>query len=245
MNQPQVHDTEFEAGEAEALVQRIRHYLHSAQEQEVGGQQSQAQRNRQQAADLTKALAKRLEPRFEQNARAAFGSTSNDLFEEAIVEMLRRLHADILDLTSRKAIYERKFNLVVKLMMINAIRKVRADYPETKPKDKNSQDTFRLVSLERSNAPEGQPTLAERIEDTRSKSTFEAVLGDDLVRDLLSCLPNERWGEVMKEWLNGATFVEIAAQLHIDERTARNYHARALSFLKALLLSPRGRERFL
>ena len=114
--------------DAETAVKAFREHLREEQRLKGQGDDRGAREVRREADKLYEAIAKMLTGRFRRYAKGAFGDGLPHLVVEAQDEMNTLLCSDLMGLEPKNELYERKFNLCVKRLMGDAIKRTRVQY---------------------------------------------------------------------------------------------------------------------
>lgn len=228
-------DPVFVPGEAEEMVRELRGHLRADQELRARNEIEAAARARARATSIAGALARRLERRFEHHARAAFDDAPQ-LVEDAVGEMFAELCRRLRDTSGVNDLMERRFNLIVKALIIDAIRKVRVHNGFTKT---GAPDTagFTVVSLEAAAEAAGGERVALPLEvaDPAGEDGFEQVverlLGGTAVGWLQQLPPRQRH-VVEDRLLDGRAWAEVAARAGVSTKTVQADLEQALETLR-------------
>jgi DNA-directed RNA polymerase specialized sigma24 family protein len=234
-------DPVFGPGEAEEAVRELRSHLRAEQELRTRDEIEAAARARARATSMMGELARRLERRFERYARAAFDEAPQ-LVDEAVAEMFTELCRRLRDISGANDLMERRFNLVVKTLIVDAIRKVRAHNGLTRSGAPNTAG-FTLISLEAANERAERAASGERVarpleladptgEDAYARIA-ERALGQTAVGWLHQLAPRPR--RVVEDRLfDGRPWADVAARAGVSVRAAQSDLEQALATLRAM-----------
>jgi len=226
-------DRASEGVREEEVAAALRRQLRSASELRTAGRLEEANRAEGQAAALLEELTRRLAPRVEQAARAAFPSGSRDTIQDALQQMFALFCERLQNLSPTQQLWEARFNLCFKRMTIDAMRRVRYKNGLRADGSPRAPGGGALVSLD---APEetgddaGEPmSLAERIADPAAGADFANVLGTQVEAQLMAQLPRQQ-AQIFTDRMNGVSWEATAARARVSVSTAQNRynHARAL-----------------
>ncbi|MCC7368736.1 MAG: sigma-70 family RNA polymerase sigma factor [Chloroflexi bacterium] len=231
----------FGPGEAEEMVRELRGHLRTEQERRARGEAEAAVRARARATSIVGELARRLERRFERYARAAFDEAPQ-LIEDAVAEMFAELCRRVRDTSGTNALMERRFNLVVKTLIIDAIRKVRVHHGLTKAGAPNSAG-FTLLSLEAANERAAAAASGERVArplevaDPAGEDAYARIAEQALGRTAvgwLGQLPPRQRRVVEDRLFDGRAWADVAARVGVSAKTAQTDLEQALATLRAM-----------
>ncbi len=211
-------DTLFQPGEAEALVMRLREHLRDNADQQAG--------------EVLEILLMRLAPRFERYAQGNFGGRSRETREDATREMIFQVCRGLRDLSSRAGAkcFETHFNVAVERCLYDAIRKIW--------RDENARGREQpFSSLPSGNTDDREQDASEQFADEDALQAIEQIVDATALQQLIGELPSPRHVLVLGWRLRGATWDNIAVQLQISEKTARNDFDSIKPMLKRFLLS--------
>jgi DNA-directed RNA polymerase specialized sigma24 family protein len=232
-------DPVFVPGEAEEMVRELRGHLRADQELQTRKEVEAAARARALATSITGELARRLERRFEHHARAAFDDAP-ELIDDAVGEMFAELCRRLRDISGANDVMERRFNLTVKALMIDAIRKVRVHNGFTKT---GARDTagFAVVSLEAANERATDSAggdrvalpldVADPVGEDGYVQVAERLLGRVAV-GWLHKLPHRQRRVVEDRLLDGRPWAVVAARAGVSAKTAQSDLEQALDTLR-------------
>lgn len=234
-------DPAFADDEAEQYVREIRGQLRTAETLQEQGAHEGAARARARATSGVADLACRLERRFEHYARAAFGDRS-DLIDDTVAEMFAELCRRLRDTSGTNTLMEKRFNLVVKCLIIDAVRKVRRHNDMTKDGVPDTNG-YRVVSAEAAQERAAQTAAGERVAnplivaDPGAEDAFDRIVERTLgqmARDKLADLPPRQRRAVECRIFLGWEWAAVAAELGVSAKTAQTDLSQALSQLRAI-----------
>jgi RNA polymerase sigma factor (sigma-70 family) len=234
-------DPVFGPGEAEEMVRELRGHLRVEQELSAQGHTDLAMRAAARATSITGDLARRLERRFERYAYAAFDDDPQ-LVDEAVAEMFSELCRRLRDTSATNDLFERRFNLVVKNLIIDAIRKVRVHNGFTRAGDPATAG-FTVISLEAANeraetAASGEGVarpleVADPVGEDAYERIVERSLGQAAV-GWLHKLPARQRQVIEDRLFGGRSWTEVAARAGVSKKTAQADMLEALSTLRTI-----------
>jgi RNA polymerase sigma factor (sigma-70 family) len=232
-------DVVFAPGEAEEMVRELRGHLRTEQELRQQGRIEAAARARTRAASIIGDLARRLERRFERYARAYFDDAPQ-MVDDAVAEMFTELCRRLQDVSATNDLMERRFNYVVKLLIVDAIRKVRAHNGLTKDGEPDTKG-FQIVSLEAANDRADAAADGERLArpcdtaDPQGMDEFERVVERMLGKtalEWLQDLPPRQRRVVQARLFDGCGWADVASQIGVSSKTAQTDFDQALAELR-------------
>jgi RNA polymerase sigma factor (sigma-70 family) len=234
-------DAVFAPGEAEEMVRELRGHLRTEQQLRQQERIEAAARARTRATSIIGELARRLERRFERYAWAYFGDAPQ-LVDDAVAEMFTELCRRLQDVSATNDLMERRFNYVVKMLIVDAIRKVRAHNGLTKDGEPDTKG-FQIVSLEaadeRSDAAADGERLARpsEIADPQGMDEFERVvermLGKTALQWLQELPPRQR-RVVQARLFDGCDWDNVASRIGVTSKTAQTDFDKARAELRRM-----------
>jgi RNA polymerase sigma factor (sigma-70 family) len=239
-------DPNFAPQEAEEMVRELRAHLRMEQRLRENGEVEGAARQRLRALSTMGELARRLELRFQGYARAYFGDTPQ-LIEEAIAEMFAELCRRLFDTSPTNELMERRFNYVVKMLIIDAIRTVRGNNELTR--EHGDPDTvsgtgerYEIFSMEAANERAESAVEGERVArplfdlDPQAEEPYQRIvdrmLGKQALRWLTE-LPARQRAVVEYRILEGMQWPEVSERVGVTPRMAQIDLKEALNSLRA------------
>lgn len=211
---------------AEEAVRAFRGYLREEKRLKERGDVRGAREARREADKEYEAIAKMLTRRFRRYAKGAFGDDLPHLVVEAQGEMNALLCSDLMDLEPKNELYERRFNLCVKRLMRDAVRRVRVQYDMSANGEIAIRD-YVPESLQGSEErPDDEKTRQIQPPDDAVKEILEQTLGNEIVRRLLSHVPDESQRRIfLLKRVEGRTWPEVAREVGVSESTAKRHCA--------------------
>lgn len=211
--------------DAEAVVKAFRNELREEQRLRAQGDGRGAREVRREAEKLYEAIAKMLTNRFRSYAKGAFGDGLPHLVVEVQEEMNALLYSDLTDLEPKNELYERKFNLCVKRLEQDAVKRVRVQYDM--PADGEIAMWDYVPESIQSSEERSEDDEAQQIQpqDDAVKETLEQTLGNEIVRRVLSHVPDEKQRRIfVLKALEGLTWPEVAREVGVSESTAKRHY---------------------
>lgn len=236
-------ESTFAQGEAEELVRELRGHLRMEGELRRRGEAEGSARARMRATSIVGELASRLERRFERYAWAYFGGYAPQLVDEAVSEMFTELCRRLMDTSPANELMERRFNLVVKDLIVDAVRRVRRQNDLTPDKGEPDRAGYDLVSLEAANERAADAARGERlarplqIADPEAEEGYARIVERMLGRiglEWLRGLPARQRRVVQDRILDGLEWTEVADRVGVTARTAQTDLRQALDTLRAM-----------
>lgn len=215
----------IEPGDAEEAVRAFRRYLRKEKRLKEQGDVRGAREARREAGKEYEAIAKMLTWRFRRYAKGAFGDDLPHLVVEAQGEMTTLLCSDLMDLEPKNELYERRFNLCVKRLMRDAVKRVRVQY-DMPANDEIAIWDYVPESLQGSEErPDDEEIRQIQPPDDAVKEIMEQTLGNEIVRRLLSHVPNEKQLRIfILKGMEGRTWSEVAREVGVSESTAKRHY---------------------
>lgn len=211
--------------DAEAVVEAFREYLREEQRLKEQGDGWGAREIRREADKLYEAIAKVLTSRFRRYAKGAFGDSLPHLAVEAQGEMNALLCSDLMDLEPKNELYEKRFNLCVKRLMRDAIKRVRVQYDMPANGEIALWDYVPESIQSSEERSEDEETRQIQPQDDATKEILEQALGNDIVRRLLDHVPDERQRRIfVLKGIEGLTWSEVAREVGVSESTAKRHY---------------------
>lgn len=211
--------------DAEEAVKAFRGYLREEKRLKEQGDGRGAREARREAEKKYEAIAKTLTRRFRRYAKGAFGEDLPHLVVEAQDEMNALLCSDLMDLDPKNELYERRFNLCVKRLMRDAVRRVRVQY-DMPANGEIAMWDYVPESLQGSEErPDDEETRQIQPPDDAARAILEQTLGNDIVRRLLSHVPDEKQRRIfVLKGMEGLTWSEVAWEVGVSESTAKRHY---------------------
>lgn len=228
-----------EPGDAEDAVTDLRGHLREARRLEGIGERREAHRLREKAKRGIAAIAAMLEDRFVRKSWRAFGGTRRHLVDDAVGQMFLQLDEELMDLGPENGLYERKFNLAVMYLMIDALRCVakNSGMRPMKKQDSKEDETADDVEAVRSN--NRTPLTPEDLEADGVQRDLGWFIGEDLREKLLAKLPSEEHRKVFLLRMSGTKWKDVVRKTGIPDKTVRRYFKRSQEILRRELLKRR------
>jgi RNA polymerase sigma factor (sigma-70 family) len=227
----------IDPGDAEEAVKAFRGYLREEKRLKEQGDGRGAREARRQAEEKYEAIARMLAGRFRRYAKGAFQDGLPHLVVEAQGEMNVLLCSDLMDLEPKNELYERRFNLCVRRLMQDAVKRVRVqnDMPA------NGEIAMWDYVPESLQGSEGRPDDEEnrRVQpaDDTTREILEQILGNDIVRRLLSHVPNEKPRRIfVLKGIEGLTWSEVAREVGVSESTVKRHYKWVRETLQSVAL---------
>lgn len=223
--------------DAEEAVKAFRGYLREERRLLTEGEITAAKRARKKADEKYETVARMLTGRFRWHAKAAFGENLPHLVEEAQREMGALLCSDLMDLEPKNELYERKFNLCVKRLMIDAVRRVRVrqDMPAQGEIALWDYVPESLQSAEEEN-DDGEQAQPTEIPDDAAQAAFEQMLGDGMVQRILAYVSDESQRRIfVLRVLRGLTWAEVSREVGVSVSTAKRHYGWVAESLKRVI----------
>lgn len=211
--------------DAETAVKAFRKCLREEQRLKGQGDSRGAREVRREADKLYEAIAKVLTSRFRRYAKGAFGDGLPHLVVEAQGEMNSLLCSDLMDLEPKNELYERRFNLCVKRLMRDAIKRIRVQYDMPANGEIALWDYVPESIQSSEERSEDEETRQIQPQDDVTKEILEQTLGNDIVRRLLSHVPDERQRRIfVLKGMKGLTWSEVARAVGVSDSTAKRHY---------------------
>jgi len=215
----------IDPGDAEEAVKAFRGYLREEKRLKEQGDGRGAREARRQAEEKYEAIAKMLTWRFRRYAKGAFQDGLPHLVVEAQDEMNVLLCSDLMDLEPKNELYERRFNLCVRRLMQDAVKRVRVQHDMPAEGEIAMWDYVpeSLQGSEEKADDEGNRRIQPA--DDRIREILEQTLGNEVVRRLLSHVPDEKQRRILVlKSIEGLTWPEVAREVGVSERTAKRHY---------------------
>ena len=217
----------FKHGEAEALVNDLRHHLRESHRLDTEGQATAGQVALGRGYDVRDQLLNRLSKRFWNEAVAGLHGYSHEDHEDATVLMMENVAADLMNLnSSRTALaYEKWFNGIVDKRIRNALRTIRR---------REERQSGEILSLDDPiSDDEESETRGSVVGDWRSLAELEVIFDAEILSDFRNQLTHDQLQLVgIRLKFPDASVSQLARLIRVPERTARN----RLNNAKALLI---------
>lgn len=211
--------------DAEEAVKAFRGYLREENRLRERGDGRGAKEARRKAGRKYEAVARMLTRRFRGYAKGAFRDGLPHLVVEAQDEMNALLCSDLMDLEPKNELYERRFNLCVKRLMRDAVRRVRVQYDIPANGEIAIWDYVPDSLQSSSERPDDEGTRQIQPPDEATNEALEQTLGNNIVGRLLSHVPDEKQLRIfiLKD-MEGLTWPEVAREVGVSESTAKRHH---------------------
>lgn len=215
----------IDPGNAEEAVAAFREYLREEKRLKEQGDGYGSREARRKADKKYEAIAKMLTRRFRRYAKGAFGDGLPHLVVEAQDEMNALLCSDLMDLEPKNELYERRFNLCVKRLMRDAVKRVRVQYDMPANGEIAMWDYVPESFQGSEERPDDEDTQQIQPADDAAKAILEQTLGDDIVRRLLSHVPDEKQRRIfVLKGMEGLTWSKVAREVGVSESTAKRHY---------------------
>ena len=225
----------FGPAEAEAAVRELRAHLRHAEAAAQEGNAEAAHNSAVAADHIIETLLKSLAGRFERYKWNNFAGQPLETQEDGVREMVLQVCRGLRNLSDRAGAkyFETNFNAAVESCIYDAIRVIwreqERDLEKRAPVSLNQQIT------NAAGENEAEP-LMDQIEDESALRDVNNALGTQIVKQLLQQLPSHRHAAVLMHRMCGRNWDEVAEQVGVSEKTARNYFKTSESLLKQLLV---------
>ncbi len=229
-----------EPEDAEGAVIEVRSHLREARRLEARGERREAHRAREEAKNGVAAIAAMLEDRFVRKAWKAFGGTQRHLIDDAVSQMFLELDADLADLGPDNGLYERKFNLAVKYLMVNALRCVARTSGMRPMKKRDPEEDGPADESQEIRGKNGTPRTPEELEDDGALRDLGWFVGEDLKEKLLAKLPSAEHRRVFLLRMAGTKWKDVVQKTGIPDKTVRRYFDRSKEIMRRELPGRRG-----
>jgi RNA polymerase sigma factor (sigma-70 family) len=209
----------------EEAVKAFRGYLREEQRLNEEGNVRGAREARKRAGETYETIARSLTRRFRGYAKGAFGDNLPHLVDEAQDEMNTILCSDLMDLGPKNELYERRFNLCVKHLMIDAVRRVRVQYDMPASGEIEVWDYIPESLTDPGEGSESEEAQPIQPVDDMAQAAFERALGDNVVRRLIERIPDQRQRSIfVLKVMEGLTWAEVAQVVGVSESTAKRHY---------------------
>ena len=211
--------------DAEEAVKAFRGCLREEKRLRERGEGRGAKEARRKSGKKYEAIARMLTRRFRRYAKGAFGDDLPHLVVEAQGEMNTLLCSDLMDLEPKNELYERRFNLCVKRLMRDAVRRVRVQYDMPANGESAIWDYVPDSLQSSGERPDDEDMRQTQPPDDATSGALELTLGNNIVGRLLSHVPNEKLQRifVLKD-IEGLKWSEVAREVGVSESTAKRHH---------------------
>jgi len=210
---------------AEEAVKAFRGYLREEKRLKERGDVRGGREARREADKEYEAIAKMLTKRFRKHAKGAFRDNLPHLDAEAQGEMNALLCSDLMDLEPKNELYERRFNLCVKRLMWDAVRRVRVQYDMPANGEIAMWDYVPESFQGSGERPDEEETRQIQPPDDAVKELLEQTLGNEIVRRLLNSVPDEKQLRIfVLKGMEGWTWAEVAREVGVSESTAKRHY---------------------
>lgn len=215
----------IDPGDAEEAVKAFRGYLREEKRLKEQGDGRGAREARREADKRYEAIVKMLTRRFRRYAKGAFGDDLPHLVVEAQDEMNALLCSDLMDLEPKNELYERRFNLCVKRLMRDAVRRVRVQY-DMPANGEIAMWGYVPESLQGSEeSPDDEEPRQIQPSDDATREILEQALGNEIVHRLLSHVPDEKQRRIfVLKGMESLTWSEVAREVGVSESTAKRHY---------------------
>lgn len=234
---------EFAPGEAEEMVKQIRREFHAAESKRGSDDDSGGDRAERKANGLLEKLRRRIEHYLDRQIQRQIPFASSGEKEDAIVQLQYGVLVRVKDTRPSPSAehWERRFNQCVQRRAVDICRPIQKRHGYKGAEDCATGNDpvcgpreipFSVLDAT-SDAGGAECRFVDRLPDDRAEREIEAVLGTEMLRQLVATLgPNER-GSLLLWWRQdaGETWETIGALEGLRPDAARK---RAQSVLRTL-----------